>query len=69
MIRGFEVVCDPSCEGEFFDDAAAALRYAEFMAELGWDAVYFWADLVGGKIHRRERCAEQMVCECIVLEI
>lgn len=40
---GFLVISGDA--SDFFDDAAAALRYAEFYASLGWDSLFYRAFL------------------------
>lgn len=65
---GFLVYCGSDAEGEFFGDAASAMRYAEFMAELGYDALYFNAKMTdSGSVVREERVPEQFMRACLAL--
>lgn len=67
-VHGHIVICG---EGEmYFQMAADAKRYAEFMAELGYDALYFDAQIQDdGTLLRLGRETEQDIWACIVLDL
>lgn len=46
---------------DFFSDAESALRYAAFMAQLGYDSVYYSAWLVDGELKIGGRLREDAV--------
>lgn len=66
--RGYIVVC--GSDDEYFSEAAAAMRYAAFMGQLGYDAVYYDAQLqVDGTVERLRRRTEKEMRACVALGI
>lgn len=66
--HGYVVVCGST--DMYFDTAAAAMRFAAFMEQLGYDVVYFDAQLQDdGKVKRFRRQTEQEMRVCIALDI
>lgn len=66
--HGYVVVC--GSDDMYFDTAAEAMRYAAFMAELGYDAVCFDAQIQDdGTRERFRRKTEQEMRACVALEI
>lgn len=66
--HGYLVVCGSS--DMYYEDAAGALRYAAFMGELGYDAVYFDAQIQDdGSVMRFRRQTEQEMLACVALGI
>lgn len=66
-MNGFVVFVDSSKDGEYFSDAASAMRYAAFMEQLGCDAIFYNARMVEGRVVREERVPEQFMRACVNL--
>ena len=53
---------------QYFDEAAAAMRFSAFMEELGYDAVYYDCQIdSSGRERRFERMPEQLMLASVAL--